>query len=128
VAIAGDWSNSGSLIERSGTVRFYGSAAQVITNASGENFHNVHTANFAGDITLADDVSICTARIHDFAQQTSAYYLENQPAITGTIKLICLPSVRSVNLYLWCLIKTSRPMRAWYVVVIATLYLIPAGI
>ncbi len=59
ITVGGDWTNSGTFVERSGTVTFDGSASQIVTNngvGTTKDFNNVTISNTAGSPGDAADV------------------------------------------------------------------------
>jgi len=57
INLGGNWNNSGTFLERSGTVIFDGSGAQSITNTLGEVFYNLTIDKPGGTLTLNDNVT-----------------------------------------------------------------------
>ena len=58
INLAGNWNNTGTFNEQLGTVTFNGSAAQTITNTSGETFYDLVINNTSTGITLNDSVTV----------------------------------------------------------------------
>ena len=59
ITVGGDWTNSGTFVERSGTVTFDGSGSQIVTNngvGTTKDFNNVTISNTAGSPGDAADV------------------------------------------------------------------------
>lgn len=66
LTVNGNWINTGSFVERFGTVTFNGSETQTITNATGETFNNLNMTGagskiLAGNVTINFDFSLNSA-------------------------------------------------------------------
>jgi len=58
INLAGDWNNTGTLIEQNATLTFDGSGSQSITNTSGETFYNLTVDKSFNDLTINDNITI----------------------------------------------------------------------
>lgn len=86
ISVAGNWTNNGTFMERSGTVQFNGSSDQSISAANTETFYNLTMNNSGGNVSLNRSVEVdntLTLTNGDMVLQTNDLVLGPSGTISG---------------------------------------------
>ena len=107
LTLSGNWANSGTFNPGSGTVIFAGTSGnQTITNASGETFNNVTVNKAAGDVRLANNITVsgtltCTNGDLDLNGHVVT--------LTGTLNESAGNTVKGTSGYITCTSNLTAP-------------------